>query len=44
MGHICSNAERVLLVIPVKLSALGLQNLCKVANNELMNFKKVQEG
>ena len=29
-GHICSNAERALLVLPVKFGGLQLQNLCEV--------------
>ena len=35
-GHICSYAERALLALPVKFCGLGLQNLCEVANTELL--------
>ena len=35
-GHICSYAERALLALPVKFGGLGLQNLCEVANTELL--------
>ena len=40
-GHICSDAERALLALPVKFSDLGLQNLCEVANTELINSKEI---
>ena len=39
-GHICSDVERALLAIPVKFGGLGLQNLCEVANTELLNSKE----
>ena len=40
-GHICSDAERALLAPPVKFGGLGLQNLCEVANTELLNSKEI---
>ena len=40
-GHICSDAERALLALPVKFGDLGLQNLCEVANTELINSKEI---
>ena len=40
-GHICSYAERALLALPVKFGSLGLQNLCEVANIELLNSKEI---
>ena len=40
-GHICSDAERALLALPVKFGGLGLQNLCEVANTELLNSKEI---
>ena len=40
-GHICSDAERALLALPVKFSGLGLQNRCEVANTELLNSKEI---
>ena len=40
-GHICSDAERALLALPVKFGGLGLQNLSEVANTELLNSKEI---
>ena len=40
-GHICSDEERALLALPVKFGGLGLQNLCEVANTELLNSKEI---
>ena len=40
-GHICSDAERALLALPVKFGGLGLQNLCEVANTALLNSKEI---
>ena len=40
-GHICSDAERALLALPVKFGGLGLQKLCEVANTELLNSKEI---
>ena len=40
-AHISSYVERVLLALPVKFGGLGLQNLCEVANIELLNSKEV---
>ena len=40
-GHICSDAERDLLAIPVKFGSLDLQNVVQVANLELSNFKEI---
>ena len=40
-GHICSDAERALLALPVKFSGLRLQNLCEIANIELLNSKEI---
>ena len=40
-GHICSDAERALLAFPVKFGGLELQNLCEVANTELLNSKEI---
>ena len=40
-GHICSDAEWVLLSLPVKVDGLGLQNLYEVANIELLNSKEI---
>ena len=40
VDHICSDAERALLPLPVKFGGLGLQNLCEVANTEL-NSKEI---
>ena len=40
-GHISSDAERALLGLPVKFDSLGLQNLCEVANTELLNSKEI---
>ena len=40
-GHICSDMERVFLALPVKFGSLGLQNLCEVANIELLNSKEI---
>ena len=43
-GHKCSDVERalrVLLALPVKFGSLGLQNLCEVANIELLNSKEI---
>ena len=40
-SHICSDAERALLALPVKFGGLGLQKLCEVANTELLNSKEV---
>ena len=39
-GHICSDAERALLALPVKFGGLGLHNLCIVGNTELLNSSK----
>ena len=39
--HICSDAERALLVLAVKFGHLGLQNLCEAANIELLNSKEI---
>ena len=36
-GHICSDAERALLAFPMKFGGLELQNLCEVANTELLH-------
>ena len=33
--------ERALLTLPVKFGGLGLQNLCEVANTELLNSKEI---
>ena len=41
-GHICSDVERALLTLPVKFGGLGLQNLCEVANTELLNSKEIR--
>ena len=38
-AHISSYVERALLALPVKFGGLGLQNLCEVANIELLNSK-----
>ena len=38
-AHICPDAERALLILPVKFDGLGLQNLCEIANTELLNSK-----
>ena len=40
-GHICSDAERELHALPVKFGGLGLQELCEVANIELLNSKEI---
>ena len=40
-GHICSDAERALLALPMKFGGLGLQNLCEIANIELLNSKEI---
>ena len=40
-GHICSDAEWVLLSPSVKVDGLGLQNLYEVANTELLNSKEI---
>ena len=40
-GHICSDAERALLALPVKFGSLGLQNLFEVANTELLSSKEI---
>ena len=40
-GHICSDAERVLLALPVKFGGLGVQNLCEIANTELLSSKEI---
>ena len=40
-AHLCSDAERALLALPVKFRGLGLQNLCEVANIELLNSKEI---
>ena len=39
--HICLDAERALLALPVKFGDLGLQNLCEVANTELLSSKEI---
>ena len=39
--YICSDEERALLALPVKFGGLGLQNLCEVANTELLNSKEI---
>ena len=40
-AHLCSDAERALLALPVKFRGLGLQNFCEVANIELLNSKEI---
>ena len=40
-GHICSDAERALLALPVNFSDLGLRNLFEIANIELLNSKEI---
>ena len=40
-SHICSDAERASLALPVKFGGLGLQKLCEVANTELLNSKEI---
>ena len=40
-GHICSDEERALPALPVKFGGSGLQNLCEVANTELLNSKEI---
>ena len=40
-GHICSDAERALLAFPMKFGGLELQNLCEVANTELLHSKEI---
>ena len=39
--NIYSDAERALLALPVSFGGLGLQNLCEVANTELLNSKEI---
>ena len=40
-GHLCSDVERALLALPVKFGGLESQNLCEVANTELLNSKEI---
>ena len=40
-AHISSYVERVLIALPVEFGGLELQNLCEVANIELLNFTEV---
>ena len=40
-GRTCSDAERALLALPVKLGGLRLQNFCEVVNIELLNSKEI---
>ena len=39
--HISSDAESALLALAVKFGSLGLQNLCEVANTELLKSKEI---
>ena len=39
--NICSEAKKALFALPVKFGSLGLQNLCEVANIELLNSKEL---
>jgi hypothetical protein len=40
-GHICSDMERNLLALPVKLGGLGIDNICKRATSEYHASRKV---
>ena len=40
-SHICSDAERALLELPLKFGGLGLQNLYEVANVKILKSKEI---